>query len=628
MIPENDNSAISLNEALFATLITASAVITILTHLLQLTDFASFRVYAWACVIVIGVVVVVGFRYYCFTSQRSSVSYVANTKVTLVLVFLGSLSAVLALATNRGSIDDPLYVADAVYRLQHPSDILNFSSHYLYNHAGRPFLLYWYDTANAFEYAQAAIAYLLGLEFLTLYHIVAVALFAFIAPLAVWFLLRQFISDPWACLAGTIFSFGILLILGETHRAYGNFFITRIFHGKTVLMAIGLPLVAAYTVRFLHTRSRFTWWMLLASTTATTGLTTSSFVLVPALVSVLLLAHGWAARPSFSEWIRDVAWVSIALGYLFICAVVFSAFALKNLGIASIVNVDWPLTFSGHFRLVFDVGCSFALIIFSVCMVVAGIFLGNWQRQLLFGWMAASILLYLNPLTAPFLIEHLTSPNIYWRLFYIFPFIATIGLAGASTWQVLSRFGVNFQSGCAGLVIVALIAAHFLLPSASIFKRHDVYKFGPIGYKLPNEWLTDARKLIATAPPGPMLAPEMVAGTIAMLNSHFPQIRVRDTTLLMLMAQQGLLEEAKARIRASEFVAGDATKFESFKTIMEIYSSVINSVVLDSSIYKLAAPILDSYGFNRTATVGRWTLVISPRQQQWFYEISRGRPKM
>ena len=606
---DHDGHHYSLSEALFALLLVTCAALTVLTHLTQAAGFVSFRAYAWACVVVIGVVVI-AFGYPCCTKTHFNFRPSDTTvKVTLALVALGFLSAALALATNRGSIDDPLYIADAVYRLQHPSEALDFSSHYLYNRTGQPFLLYWYDTANAFEYTQAAVAYLLGVEFLTIYHLVAVACSAFVAPLAAWFLLRQFVSDPWACFVGAAFSFGVLLLLGETHRTLGNFFITRIFHGKTVLMSISLPLVAAYTIRFLHRRDRFSWWMLLVATTATAGLTTSSFVLVPALVSVLLLAHGWAARLSCSEWIRAVAWTSAALSYLLVCAIAFSGFAFKNLGATSVVNAAFPITLIGHFRLVFDLDHPVALTLFGICAGVAGILLEGWQRRFLFGWMGATLLLYLNPLTAPFLIEHLTSPNIYWRRFYIFPFIVTIGLAGASTWQALSRFGIAFQRGCAGVVIAALVAAHLLFPGISVFQRADVYGFGLPGYKLPNEELADARRLIAVAPPGPMLAPELLAGTITMLDSRFPQLRVRDTTLPMLMAKPGLREEAEARLRASEFVAGNKAELESFKATIETYGPLISSVVLDAAVYELAAPTLDNYGFHTTAIVGRWILV-------------------
>lgn len=614
-VPKVGTPSHSLSEALFAVMVTVCAALTVLTHLMQATGFISFRAYAWTCLGVVGAVVV-GFGGRCFSREQFKFRpRDAAFKVALALVLLGLLSAALALATNRGSIDDPLYVADAVYRLQHPSEALDFSSHYLYNRSGQPFLLYWYDTANAFEYTQAAVAYLLGAEFLTIYHLVAVACSAFVAPLAAWFLLRQFVSDPWACFVGAAFSFGVLLLLGETHRTLGNFFITRIFHGKTVLMAIGLPLVAAYTMRFLHCRDRWAWGMLLAVTTAMTGLTTSSFVLVPALVSVLLLAHGWAARPFLvCEWIRTVAWTSAALGYLLVCAIAFSGFALKNLGAASVVNAGFPITLIGHLRLVFDLDRPVALTLFGICAGAAGILLEGWPRRFLFGWMGATLLLYLNPLSAPFLIEHLTSPNIYWRLFYVFPFIVTIGLAGASTWQVLSRFGIAFQRGCAGVVIAALVAAHLLFPGISVFRRADVYGFGFPGYKLPNQELADARRLIAVAPPGPMLAPELLAGTITMLDSRFPQLRVRDTTLPMLMAKPGLREEAEARLRASEFVAGNKAELESFKATLETYGPSISSVVLDSSVYELAAPTLDSHGFRITATVGRWILVCPARR--------------
>ena len=52
-------------------------------------------------------------------------------------------------------------------------------------------------------------------------------------------------------------------------------------------------------------------------------------------------------------------------------------------------------------------------------------------RSFLLGWSGLAALLYLNPWVAPWLIEHITSPNIYWRLFYLLPVTPLLALAVA-----------------------------------------------------------------------------------------------------------------------------------------------------------------------------------------------------
>lgn len=530
-------------------------------------------------------------------------------KANCILALTGALSAALALWTNRYNVDDFLYVPDAVYRLQHPDQAIDFTSHYLYSGAAEPFHLFLYDTANAFEYSQAAFCYLFGWDFLTSYHIVMVGVLGFLFPIVLFALFRQFIANSMIAALSTLIAFAVLLLLGETHRAPGNFSITRVYQGKTVLMALGVPLLTVLFLEFVKHTGWRTWLILFAGSTAMAGLTSSSFVLIPALFSVLIIAYLVAADEPLSIKLRTSIWASSSMAYLLVCAAAFAAFAFSNLTTESPVNEGWPTTFSGHlaFLLNRDAPATIALAILVAPLAVW--MSAGFERRFIFGWTLALMVFYLNPWMAQIHIRYVTSPNIFWRLFYLFPLLPSLAVVVSRVLFWLSRKAIPWRLGAAASIAVALCLPHFLHYRGSIFFEPNVAGFSMASLKLPAEWLADAKQVISRSPAGPMLAPGNLAGTIVMLDSNYPQMRVRETTLRMLMPGQENFRKAEARIRASNFLDGNfkAGDLGALKSTLAAYPE-LRTVVIRADVLATATAALSESKFTALQRTDRFVV--------------------
>jgi phosphoglycerol transferase MdoB-like AlkP superfamily enzyme len=70
-------------------------------------------------------------------------------------------------------------------------------------------------------------------------------------------------------------------------------------------------------------------------------------------------------------------------------------------------NQPWPTTFFGHLNLIINPYVPLTPLAAFISIIISLIFCK--QRRILLIWIAASVILYLNPLVAPFIIEKVTS---------------------------------------------------------------------------------------------------------------------------------------------------------------------------------------------------------------------------
>jgi len=232
----------------------------------------------------------------------------------------------------------------------------------------------------------------------------------------------------------------------------------------------------------------------------------------------------------------------------------------SQLGSDKLINQNFPVTFLAHARYVLD-GPAVTLFMAIGTILTIGL-LKNRNRRFVVTWIVLILAFYLNPLVSPFIIEHITTPNIYWRLFYLLPFPLVIGLSGAAISLRLEAGNTTFRRLTLGVVATILFAAHLFPVSPSVFRQKPevlVTKLSLPSYKACH--LSEARKVLALAPPpGTMLAPPTVSLSLPLLTSDYPQICVRQDGISMFMAERGLEHEATQRIRASYFLGGQTTR--------------------------------------------------------------------
>jgi hypothetical protein len=526
---------------------------TVLTHLAQLFG-VSFKIYAYTGLFFFFAASSLTWHFF----RKHYRHIIWNDWATLLFLVLISLGgAFIASFFNTGAIkinfDLFYYVPNAVYHLQNPDAPMDFAIHFL-DTGSKPFTSYLGATSLPFEYTQAVIAYFLNIEYLAAFFLLSPALFGLFIPITLFYLLCQF-ADPKSAAAGVLFTVAIILLLGETPRTPGTWSFTQIFIGKIFFMSTGIPLFAAATVNYFRTSSPFDWLLTFAVTTAMVGTTSSSMVVLPVLTTVVVIACAAVSGGDYKKFIKNSLLYLSSLSYLFVYTLTVFLNFHSDLSANSPVNEDFPVTFLGHAAFFLEESGPATPLVLIGSTVLAMLMTSGIVRKFILAWIAATLVLFLNPIVSPFLIKYLTTPNIYWRLFYVFPMPLLLGLTGAKLYEYTRSFSkparLAIISGTASLLFIA----HFVPFTTSVLYLRT--EFGWPRYKMPPASEKSAAAVIAVTPPGPMLAPMPLNGIITMLSANYPQMRVFTDAERVWFGERGLRSEIEQRICASEFVNGD-----------------------------------------------------------------------
>jgi len=280
-----------------------------------------------------------------------------------------------------------------------------------------------------------------------------------------------------------------------------------------------------------------------------------------------------------------------------------------------LLNESWPLEFWAHARLMFAARPPVSALAGVVSVVAALLLTRGYLRRLLVAWCGLAIVALLNPLVAPFLIEHVTSPNIYWRLFYLLPFPLVVGLAAAawsaSMEQPRTRLAATIAIVFGGLLL------HFVPGSPSVYhdKPGDQHRseLGAPRYNVDTDKLRIAAEIAAIAPSGPMLAPQRVSVYVPMVSTEHPQVVTRDSEMLTWITGLGQPKGvAEDRLKAARLLAAfdeDVGHLERVLDRQQIRSVVATAPALARGAVR---SVLDQRGFAETARVGEWVLLTRP----------------
>lgn len=108
-----------------------------------------------------------------------------------------------------------------------------------------------------------------------------------------------------------------------------------------------------------------------------------------------------------------------------------------------------------------------------------------------------------------------------------------------------------------------------------------------------------------------MLAPAPIGGLIAMIDSRFPQIRIRQDAELTWLSE----DEAYLRIAASDYVGGEGNDFLSFQRLLSIRSDNIRSIVIKKDLLNNNADckeLLTVFGFTNRNDTNEYAVLWKP----------------
>lgn len=578
---------------IFFSILFVCTLCTLVTHAAQFLglDFEVYAKLVICCLLLAGLGCVWSLRLSSVETNSPKASLSNASRI--LLLFASLFSAYVSVSVNRPDLDDFYYLPNAVYAMQHSDEGMSFDIHYLYS-ATESFLSYTWATSLPFEYTQAALAYIFEIELLDSYYIVIPLLFGVLLPFSLFLLTRQFTEDDSYAALGTLVAILVLALLGETHRSPLNFSFTRAYQGKAIFLTLGIPLFAAFSVEYLREGGRRNWIVLCMLATCFLGATASAIVLLPSLSLCLAGASLCVHRFEKSAFKRSVIYF-FSLGYLFLSAAFLLLHRSKIPGFDSSPNRHWPKDFYGHFVLLWSEACPITPIVLGMSLVLAFLFLRGVKRELLVSWFFLLVLLFLNPFTAPFIIEYISSPNLYWRFFYLLPVPFVVAVAVGSLHAFLQKKSKALAYGSVALLIGITVILQSQL-SVSVFRNpgvrfdilteHGADLTSDSFWKLDRSSLIISRRIREEATPGVMLAPSSVAGTIGLLDSRFPQLRVRNAGVRFWFEQRNRDQESQLRIKASSFLRGETEYYDSFRELVTRMNKDIETIVVRRSVFE------------------------------------------
>lgn len=571
------------------------AALTIVTHAFRILDwnFQLYMVFSGLATIFI-----IGLWIAAVREERKEIE-VHDYGVFVGVLAIGLVGVVAASIYNLPNSDDYQYVPNAVHYLTYPDDRMGNEIHYIYREDSS-ILSVVAATAQPYEYAQALLASLLNVEYLFVYHILMVALVGFAVPLAGFLVASHLSRRSSHAVLAALMVLAVSTLLGETKFSIGNFGLTRLFQGKMVLVAAGLPLFVALSLNYLAQPNLRRWTYLLISATALSGLTASAFFMVPMVALALGLAHLLSTKPDLGG-LRNLVVYGLSLGYLVVYGLYASGTVAQFRNVNDPLLAQWPRDFLTHFQDMIDFQRPVTPLAFGSSIILVGILVKDSRRRFLFLWTGFAILMYLNPISGQFWIDHVIGPSIFKRVFFVLPLYPMISLAASGSMERLETIGRRNGVIVFGASILLLVSLHFFPNTTSIYKRGG--EIGSFGYKVSGSSLEVARWVVDRLPAGPMLAPPDIAGVTGMLSGGYPQLHLRNRPLLEWLPW----DDAQNRQWASYFADGDSNKEEYFRQIVE-ETDELRIIVLGNDQTLKVAGFLESQGFVNEERIDRYTV--------------------
>lgn len=507
----------------------------------------------------------------------------------ILLVAFSTITGLVTASINRPDIDDSVYAPKAVFYTENPDSLLSNSITWM---AGLP------QGANSFvfqyyEVLQASLAWIFGVKFLTIYHVAFPFLIGLLAFCSIYLLLGLFYHEARIKLAGAAFIVMLALLLGETHRAYGNVSIARVFHGKFVLFYLGFYSWTYFSIKYFNEFKLKQIIFLAVAGVALTTLTTTAFFYVPLLSLTIYLSYFASRRTLFS-----VDSLKIGIGYLLallpisVLALVFRAEALKVMPAGSSINSGFASDFLGHVGYLVSSEFPITPLLFSLSFFLLILF--SEHRKFFTLWLLIPFVLLLNPLVSGFVIKHITTENAYWRMFYLLPF----PLITAVVFCDFLKNTKNFQVAVSVSFIILFVLI-FTSPS-SVFRRENSTFFEFLTYKIHQPTLLFIQEFDQKLPPGTCFCPIEIGSNLVIYTSKYPQYYLREDYLRLIVEKYLGNRNAQQRSLAASYLYSSSETPEaksSFYDMVNIISP--DYVVLSpySSNTTVAGSFLSSVGY-------------------------------
>jgi hypothetical protein len=385
--------------------------------------------------------------------------------------------------------------------------------------------------------------------------------------------LRWFVPAGWA-IVGTAVFLTLIMCWGESHFAYGNRVLVRLFQGKGLLIAVTTPAAILTGLMLLRRPSFARAIPLVLSNIAAIGVSSSGVVLT--ILTSTLLALAGTSRDSKQTCSRYL-WIGVTFLYpaVLVYWLKFRATAGMSLNeVGTYLPVDASL----------GKGLRESSALVAMVLGFAALKAGRQRLEYRF-LILGSFVLILNPWFADFLARN-SSANMSWRLAWAspVPLLISIGLVAATghlgTGVVSRRRIPSIGLALLGIGLFGIFAS---FGQWSISPENNV-KFGMPGPKLPGEYRATralADKLRSLNLRGAVLAPPDVAAWLPLVAPELKLIMPGHTYPIML---QTILprSEYEARMKMYSAMNSQTPDFTSLAALLSEYR--VEAIVADSRL--------------------------------------------
>jgi len=566
--------------------------------------------------IIYSVILVVAIGAITFLFRKQKIGFPQQVEYDYSALFMLFLLGIICLVLSFfNSIvgDDPFEISRAVYHHKYPLEPILWRR-YL-------FAIPEWDTVPLIELNRtwnlfsAYLALILHVPFLDVSQRYLPALLLFLLPFVWYLVLSKFSKNSLATVLGVAAILAWCAIDGEPSHAYGRI-ILNIRFGKIILMTMILPLFAAYSLEFFRKSNWINGFKLFLVHTAAIGLSTSAIFLMSFLSLSLGIAYFFSNQSSYKIKFKNLifyfcsnAYFVLIFLYLFFGSLINVVILMYHLPKGVSPFQEGVGSFTNHYRGAWGIFSSTSSRILYGFTFLSVILLKGFHRKFLILWILAVIGLFLNSIVYPWIARYVTTDNVYWRVFFIFPYPLVIGIPIALFWQSKKRSVFHAYLGLSFL-IMGVFSLHLLpehpLPPNSFFNKaynrlihnriitfYDKMEFGFFDYQIEPEVMEDLKLILPSSLPGAMLAPHRYALRIPMLTPDFPQVYMHK-----IWADKGGHNQREwPIISAAKYIGAgdepdakeDEPSFEAFLTILDNAKEKnldLKNIILDASLKK------------------------------------------
>jgi len=414
---------------------------------------------------------------------------------------------------------------------------------------------------HSFELFLALVAGVLDVEPILVAHVILPSIMGALVAFSSGLILRIFLPFRWH--VGCFFLLLFWLTMADPHEGFSNYGLVRIFQGKAVLFTALIPILIVNTIHAYNKPGTTSLGILAATIIAAVGLSSSGLFLGPILV-VFTLFSLWAPCPkSYSRALLPLLCCLVLLPVAF---VTWHSMQLLEPILNSSIIYGKNLTFDYAIEKVFGSG----IYCFSqfVVLVCCWFFVENSAvKKFILSFTLIFFLTVFNPFLYDFWARYITSPPVFFRLFFLYPIpIFTSVLLVSLLYDDSKLSGFKARIFILSLVVfVFLFVPKFTTLSAanrvSLGSAFDL-KVPPIAYSMAG---------LASEFAGPqrtILAPRAIAMWIPTYRHHSKLVAMKENYLKGMLPWIGA-KEFYNRIKLFRYISGQQRSEDAVSLLAE-----------------------------------------------------------